>query len=313
MQRHPDPSPALEALSPLSIIGAHGSMGAWFTGMLRQRGFVVLEIDQTTPADERHSALTQSRSVLFSVPISATASTVTETLPLLDQDALVLDITSLKSTPLEAMLQHPGEVLGLHPMCAPSEYGLLDQPVVVCCGRSGPKTELFLDVLRGLGARLVPMTANYHDKLMAIVQGLNHFNSIVFAHSLKAIGISVEETMEVASPVYQLRMQLMGRIVAQNPLLYVDIELENPFVPEVLAAYTASLQRFKAAIEQDSRDECLRFFSEAAESFGPYRHEAMRESDSLLRLWHQQTKPTDQKLPSRTQPQADLQTSERDE
>lgn len=285
MSEQPVLSTTAQALSPLSVIGAHGAMGAWFTAMLRQCGLVVLEIDQATPSDESLKALQQSQAVLFAVPISTTTATILRTLPALPPDTLILDITSIKGAPLEAMLKHAGEVLGLHPMCAPSESGLLNQPVVVCPGRSGPKTELFLCLLRELGARLITMPPEHHDKLMAVVQGLNHFNSIVFAHCLKSLGISAEDTIEVASPVYQLRMQLMGRILAQNPQLYVDIELGNPFVPEVLAAYETSLQRFKSAIEQGLEEECLRFFSEAAESLGPYRHEAMRQSDSFLRLW----------------------------
>jgi prephenate dehydrogenase len=294
MPHQPQTPPAAQALSPLSIIGAHGTMGAWFTAMLRQSGFVVLEIDQNTPAEQRLQALQRSRSVLFSLPIATVIAVIAETLPALAPDTLVIDITSLKSAPLTAMLKHPGEVLGLHPMCAPSDSGLVNQPVVVCPGRSGPRTDLFLQVLSGLQARLVEMNAEQHDKIMAVVQGLNHFSSIVFAHSLRSIGISVAESMQVASPVYQLRMQLMGRILAQHPQLYVDIELENPYVPAALNAYAESMQKFKTAIEQGSREECLRFFDEAANAYGPHRHEAMKQSDSLLQVCQQQLKTSGQ-------------------
>jgi prephenate dehydrogenase len=128
------------------------------------------------------------------------------------------------------------------------------------------------------------MDAQQHDKLMAIVQGLHHFYAIAFAHSLKALGISPEETMQVSSPVYELRTHLMGRVLGQDPNLYVDIELENPHVPEVLRAYARSVEQFKDAIERGSREDCLAFFHEAAEAYGDYRYEALAQSNVILEL-----------------------------
>lgn len=286
MQEHIRP-PHAALVSPVTIVGAHGRMGAWHTTLLRSYGCVVHEIDRDTPEHERLEALHSASSVLISVPISVTEEIIFRTIPELTRDALLLDLTSLKVRPLAAMLKHPGEVLGLHPMCAPSEVGLLNQPIVVCRGRHGPKAEAFIDILRGLGAHVHDMDAQQHDKLMAIVQGLHHFYAIAFAHSLKSLGVTPEETLQVSSPVYELRMQLMARILGQDPQLYVDIELENPFVPEVLRSYAKSVEQFKDAIERGSRDECLAFFKEAAEAFGDYGHKALQQSDILLALRQQ--------------------------
>jgi prephenate dehydrogenase len=259
-------------------------MGAWYTKLLRSYGCLVHEVDRDTSEQMRFAALRESSSVLISVPISITEEVVRKTIPELKPDALLLDITSLKVKPLATMLEHQGEVLGLHPMCAPSEVGLINQPVVVCKGRHGPKAEAFVEILRDLGAKLREMDAQQHDKLMAIVQGLHHFYAIVFAHSLKALGISPEETMQVSSPVYELRTQLMGRVLGQDPNLYVDIELENPHVPGVLRAYAQSVEQFKDAIERGSREDCLAFFQQAVDAFGEYRYEALRQSDVVLEL-----------------------------
>jgi prephenate dehydrogenase len=286
MQDHNSPANAA-LVSPVAIVGARGRMGAWHTKLLRSYGCTVSEIDRDTSEQERLVALRAAKSVLISVPIALTERVIREVIPELQPDALLLDLTSLKAKPLAAMLEHRGEVLGLHPMCAPSEAGLLNQPVVVCRGRPGPKADGFIEILRDLGARIREMDAQHHDKLMAIVQGLHHFYSIAFAHSFKALGISPEETMQVASPVYELRTQLMARILGQDPNLYVDIELENPYVPEVLRAYAQSVGQFKDAIDRGSRADCLAFFQQAVEAFGDYRHEALQQSDVLLALRQQ--------------------------
>jgi prephenate dehydrogenase len=259
-------------------------MGAWHTKLLRSYGCTVSEIDRDTPEQERVTALRGAKSVLISVPISITEQVIRKVIPELQPDALLLDLTSLKAKPLAAMLEHQGEVLGLHPMCAPSEAGLLNQPVVVCRGRPGPKADGFIEILRTLGAQIREMDAQQHDKLMAVVQGLHHFYAIAFAHSFRALGISPEETMQVSSPVYELRMQLMARILGQDPNLYVDIELENPYVPEVLRAYAQSVEQFKDSIERGSRSDCLEFFKEAVEVFGDYSRQALQQTDTLLAL-----------------------------
>jgi chorismate mutase/prephenate dehydrogenase len=259
-------------------------MGAWHTRLLRSYGCTVSEIDRDTPEQERRAALRAASSVIISVPISITEEIIRNVISELQPDALLLDLTSLKAKPLAAMLEHRGEVLGLHPMCAPSEVGLLNQPVVVCRGRSGPKTDGFIEILFNLGARIREMDAERHDKLMAVVQGLHHFYAIAFAHCFKALGISPEETMLVSSPVYELRTQLMARILGQDANLYIDIELENPYVPQALRAYAQSVEQFKDAIEQGSRSDCLAFFREAVEIFGDFGRQALQQTDILLAL-----------------------------
>jgi prephenate dehydrogenase len=274
-------------VSPVAIVGAHGRMGAWHTKLLRSYGCTVSEIDCDTPEQERLAALRAARSVLISVPIAITEEVIRKVIPELQPDALLLDLTSLKAKPLAAMLEHRGEVLGLHPMCAPSEAGLLNQPVVVCRGRPGPKADGFIEILRTLGAQIREMDAQQHDKLMAVVQGLHHFYAVAFAHSFKALGLSPGETKQVSSPVYELRTQLMARILGQDPNLYVDIELENPYVPEVLRAYAQSVEQFKDAIERGSRSDCLAFFKEAVGVFGDYSRQALQQTDTLLALRQQ--------------------------
>lgn len=276
----------LNELDPVTVIGASGQMGGWFCKMLRSQGLTVNEIDVDTPTSVIDNVLGTSLCVIVSVPIARTAKVIEETLPKLSPDALLADLTSVKERPLAAMSKHPGEVLGLHPMCAPLVSDLRGQTVIACEGGSDskprPKSAALKAALTNLGAKIVNMSAERHDRMMAVVQGLNHFHAIVFAHALRETGFSAAETMEVASPVYALRMQLLGRILAQSPELYVDIELENPYIPSALEAYLKSVISFKKSIEDKQRDECLEFFNEAALAFGEYRNEALRISAKLI-------------------------------
>lgn len=266
----------------VAIVGGRGRMGSFFATLFAQCQISCDIIEADTSDELRRSLLANAATVIVSVPISSTVSVIEELIPHITADSLLVDLTSVKERPLGAMMAHAGEVLGLHPMFAPGERGLEGQMIVVCPGRTGKRASVLLTLFSSLGAVMKELSAAKHDQLMAIVQGLNHFHSIAFAHALNALEIPVEETIEVASPVYLLRMQLMGRILAQDPRLYAEIQLCNPYVPRALAAFHDSSEKFMSAISSGSLERCIEFFTEAASSFGNYRQTALRESDQLL-------------------------------
>jgi len=257
-------------------------MGAFFADLFREAKIPCEIIEVDTDAARRQQLLNQARAVIVSVPIASTAACINELIPVLHPEALLADLTSVKQAPLEAMMKHSGEVLALHPMFGPGKNGIKGQTVAVCGGRLDSRAEALLQFLREAGAVLHELTASRHDQLMAVVQGMNHFHSIAFAHALGELGIPVQETIDVASPVYLLRMQLMGRILAQDAGLYADILLQNPSVPAALNAFAGSCAEFMQAISSGSREQCVEFFERAARSFGSYCEIALEESDEIL-------------------------------
>ncbi len=76
--------------------------------------------------------------------------------------------------------------------------------------------------------------------MMAVVQGLTHYVTLCMADSIRRLGMDIEATQEFTSPVYQIELSLVGRLLSQDPDLYADILQQNPYVPEVLAACRAS-------------------------------------------------------------------------
>ena len=257
-------------------------MGTMFSALLKEASIECESIDIDTSRKDRDAMILRVSTILISVPINTTLSVIEEIRPNLRPGMLLADLTSIKEKPLQAMLPYDGEVLALHPLFGQTPGGIEGQTIVNCGGRIGPRATALLEFLQQKGAKIHPLTAKRHDELMAIVQGLNHFHVIACAHALGELGVSVEETIEVASPVYLLRMQLIGRILAQDPGLYADILLQNPSVPRALEAFIASCSEFQEAIVKGSREECIAFFNRAASVFKDYREVALRESDELL-------------------------------
>ena len=257
-------------------------MGSFFTKILSSIGLTVECVEVGTAAELRREMLARARCVLVSVPISSSESVIKGLIGEISPDALLADLTSVKEMPLRAMSAHVGEVLGLHPMCGPVPGGLRGQTIVVCRSRAGSRAAALCQVLESCGAVLKDMSAEEHDRLMAVVQGMNHFHSIVFAHAMKALKVPIDQTMEVASPVYRIRMQLMGRILAQDPSLYADIHLYNPYVLPALKEFMNSAGQFFQEISNGSRSGCMDFFNQAATAMGSYGAAALRESDLLI-------------------------------
>ena len=67
--------------------------------------------------------------------------------------------------------------------------------------------------------------------MMAVVQGLTHFVTLCMADSIRRLGVDIEKTEAFTSPVYQIELSLVGRLLSQDPALYADILQQNPFVP----------------------------------------------------------------------------------
>ena len=85
--------------------------------------------------------------------------------------------------------------------------------------------------------------------MMAIVQGLTHFVTICMADSIRRLGIDIGKTGPFMSPVYQIELSLVGRLLSQDPALYADILQQNPFVPGVLAACRSAAGELSAIVQ----------------------------------------------------------------
>ena len=87
----------------IAIIGGAGKMGAWFGNFLSACGHRITVID---PASGNGRTLTDCRdsdAVIVSVPIHATAGILRELDSICREDALIFDLTSLKSPVIDTL------------------------------------------------------------------------------------------------------------------------------------------------------------------------------------------------------------------
>jgi prephenate dehydrogenase len=268
----------------VGVIGGQGRMGAWFAKWFKQHGYTV-ECSDIGTSVNNHELVTISNIVVVSVPISSTVDVIGEIAPLLSNEQLLLDLTSLKIRPMQAMMKSKAQVLGLHPMFGPSASSITNQKIIVCLGREGDLTQEVLSLLENTGAVLKRVTPEEHDKMMAVIQGLNHFASIVLGKTLKDIGVSVQDSLEFASPVYLLRLDMIGRILAQDAQLYADIEFDNPEVAKVLNVFKENVVDLVNLVGAANKKDFVQVFQDASNHFKDYLDKASSNTDQMIEFY----------------------------
>ena len=264
------------------IVGGRGGMGRFFARALQGRGHTVDSLDR---GEEQRLALAVKAAdvVLICVPMGSAVAVASQVAPLMRPDALLGDINSLKLEICEAMGRLAEcEVLGLHPMFGPTVDSLLRQKVVVCDVKPGPLGKWLREELGRLGADLVESDPLTHDRMMAVVQVLVHFNTMVTGEALRRSGASVQESLAFTSPIYRLELAFVGRMFAQDPHLYAEILMRNPVGGEMRAHFLAAAQSVDALVEAGDREGFVSLFRSAGSTFAEFGQEAMRLSDDLI-------------------------------
>jgi len=264
------------------IIGGTGRMGKIFIPVFEQGGYEVVVSGRSTALTNRDIA-EQCDLVIVSVPIHNTVLVIDEIAPLLSKDQLLCDLTSLNVRPVEAMLRSKAEVIGLHPMFGPTVHSLRHQIIIACPARASDKTlQDLLAIFHRQEAGCTITTPEAHDRMMAVVQGLTHFVTLCMADSVRKLGIEIEKTEAFTSPVYQIELSLMGRLLSQDPALYADILQQNPYVPEVLSACRSSAGDLCAIIESKDPEAFKTFFEQNSRHLGDYCRKGQDVTDTLI-------------------------------
>lgn len=184
--------------------------------------------------------------VIIAVPISVTEDVIHEVGPHVPEDALFTDITSVKQMPVEAMSEYSEEVLGMHPMYAPSNS--IKGQKIVMCPEKGKKWTVMEEFWEEHGGDLHFTEPETHDKAMSLVQGLMHFSELVVADVIRKSELGGEDMEEFSSPVYQLITDLTARMLNQKPGLYGSIQAENPENEEVRERFIESAEDIREII-----------------------------------------------------------------
>lgn len=264
------------------LVGGLGSMGQYFHNWFADAGYNIRILDRHDwpNADKLCEGIELA---IISVPIEVTNAVADRLGPHLPSDCVLADITSIKESPLNAMLDsHEGPVVGLHPLFGPTTSTMDKQIVVVTPGRNLPACKWLIDQFSVWGSIILQVSAKEHDEVMSIVQTLRHFATFAFGQFLRRRHVDLSRTLEFSSPIYRLELGMVGRLFAQDPSLYSEIIFASPERLNLLKDFLTSLTENFAMIEKGDKDVFSAEFRKIAEWFGPFSEQAMRESTYLI-------------------------------
>jgi len=264
----------------VAIIGGTRGLGNWIANFLKERGCNVIitgrnslmgmEISEkigVSYTSNNIEAASGADIVILAVPIDVTPKIIKEVAPYLKEGSLLMDVTSVKEEPSRAMeevIPDGVEFIPTHPMFGPRIKSLEGQVVVLTPLDKGKWYEKVNKFLESENARVIETTPQIHDQMMSIVQGLTHFAYISIAVTLERFKVDVKMSRKFASPVYSLMLDMIARIVSQNPYMYYSIQTQNHYVAEVHKQFSSTIEELNDILTRNNEERFVEVMSSAA-------------------------------------------------
>ena len=251
----------------ISIIGGSGGMGQWLKRYFEGMGAEVKIIGRSSgkPEDAKDSDV-----VIISVPPSAVASALKKMDAVCRKDALIFDISSIKSPFAKEIkeLAQRRKVCSVHHMFGPSAATMLNRNVVICdCGNKTAVKEA-ADLFDNEGSNLIFTTIERHDQLTAYVLAFAHASNIVFFTALRESGIPFDDLNKVASTTFKRCLSSSIPVSEENAPLYHEIQRLNDNIEEMWAVFEKALKQVKKASLSKDPDQFVKIMENGKEYFG---------------------------------------------
>jgi len=267
----------------IAIIGGNGGMGQALQKLFEDFGHTVVCADLNTKITNIEAAQ-HADVVVISVPIAATTEVIKEVGPHCKPNALLLDVTSTKTEPLNAMLENfSGSVIGTHPLFGPSVHSLQGQRIALVCSRDLNEWEDWLcSIFKARGLSVLVTTAQEHDRAMGIVQVLTHQTTEVLGRTIEKLDVDVQKTLEFTSPIYLMELLMTARHFAQSSELYASIQMNNPETGKILQALQDAGNELRDVVLSNDRVAFSKIFDDVHNHFGSFSEQALEQSSFLI-------------------------------
>ncbi|HEX3013903.1 MAG TPA: prephenate dehydrogenase [Methanobacterium sp.] len=264
----------------IAVIGGTRGLGEWIARFLKSKGFDITITGRDKIAGERVSkklgvdytssnvnAASQADIVIVSVPIDVTPSAIKEVAPVLKKGSLLMDVTSVKEEPSQIMHEYAPqgvEVLPIHPMFGPRIRSLDGQVIVFAPINKGKWYNKIYNFFEKENASIIVTTPEIHDQMMSVVQGLTHLAYIGIATTIERLDVDIKESRKFASPIYDLMMDMIARIVAQNPYLYYSIQTHNKYTKKTHETFISSYKELNEMLSSGNEEKFVKVMGSAA-------------------------------------------------
>jgi len=248
----------------IAVLGS-GKMGVWFAKFFLQEGYSVVLADRNkekltklkqelaVETADFVKAVADADRVLIAVSINAFEDVVKKIAPCIRQGQVVMDICSIKATPVKTMHEHikQGLVLGMHPVFGPGSGGIKHKTFVLTPTNKNEEkfAKEFQSWLEAHEAHVFLMSPDKHDNLMSVVLGLPHFIGLVACDTLLEQH-NYPETKKVAGTTYRMLFTLAEATALETPDLYASLQTSLPGIEKMENLFIEKAEEWLNLVKQ---------------------------------------------------------------
>ena len=243
------------------VIGGTGKMGQATAKFLKQDFEVFIsgrDAEKTRfvakslgiqPFDPTSNSFSGFDFIFVSVPIPAAKKAISSILPLLSENQLLVDLSSVKFN--ISLSKAKCSVLLVHQMFGPDEA--VQGQNMILIPLKGENWKYLADYFSSRGVNVVFSTVEQHNRMVAYTQALTHFISL----SLPV----PQGTKEFSTPNFRRLLENKGRIENEKEMI-AYILTENPESLKAIDEFISSCRRIRALVKDkntkalSSKDVC---------------------------------------------------------
>ena len=262
----------------VAIIGGSGKMGRWFANFLSKEGQEVIitgrneiklleakqQLKGVETTTDNVTAVKGADAILLSVPIDNFEEVVAQVSPCMRPEQVIIDVTSIKVLPIEAMHKHvkTGLILGTHPVFGPGAESNANQNFVLT--PTNEKETTLAQKVRGYletrGAKVITMTPKEHDEAMAVILGLSHFIAIVSADTLLSFD-KLKQMRAISGITYKVLLTLVESVISEDPELYASLQMSLPNIIGIEKLFQQRVKTWAGLVKNKDKQEFVKRMS----------------------------------------------------
>ena len=256
----------------------------YITGRDHKKGRKVAEELNVNYIESNEGLANISDLLIISVPIQYTSDVIREVAPFMKSGSVMIDVTSVKEVPTRTMAEVlPDDVdyIPTHPVFGPRTMNLDNQVIVLTADKKGEWYDKVYRYLESKNMRIIETTPENHDFMMGIVQVLTHFSFISTASAIEKLKVDISETEDYESPIYNLMIDMIARIVSQNPYLTYNIQSMNQNGDKIRNTFADAVTELKDVINSGNEEEFIDIAINATKHMGDIKN-ALGRSDKAI-------------------------------
>ena len=252
----------------ITILGAGGKMGKWFSNYFLEKGYDVIVYD--SEADIKGKSFIKATSlvgavlntdyVMLCTPTRRTPEIIRLIAKEMKRGSYIIEISSQKTKTATSLAKIPSKVnpICIHPMFGPGAKKMENQNIISVPIKDA-KNELAVAKSLFPGANFVTIDVIEHDKKIAVILGLTHLINLVFANVIsKDDKISLTEKM--SGTTFKAQKILAESILTESPDL-IETIVSNPEIRRSAEEFWKDLGRILTYIQEAKSEQIIEYIT----------------------------------------------------